>query len=905
MAKIKMLPEVKALLDKWQFAMATLKETELPPLTQETDLKDFNQPAGLLHLKENPALYEQNAALILDYIAAYIPKTLQDIIFQYDDGIWGTGKLSLALHSHCKKFINPTYNYLDYDSCVPFILSERIYRKMQWMEWVLIKASELIQPRESSGLKTFAEKYIKSRLSATTARLTEYAAKHQLKRLTIQELEENFDAEQRAKAAAKHPAAPKEEKHDDEIKAPVEQSSSSFPAEPLVSPLPPSMPMATISIPSANVNLAPPVSIPAVAPSSSVQSASDQGPLEQSLITREQLIAEITATNQTIIELSQALEEWETNNKPSPEATTIVNYIPSWLRPYKVLSALNSSVSWLTGNQADNEPVESEQPVDANGYKHLLASLQTHERKLATLQNELAVLEMAEHFDNDEEEGVHEPSPDNSLGGEPPALSPLARAMPPNNNESPAPIPPTSDVAEESKEENDEEPASPIASLDDQQEPEEDNASLIHYKQQCIDELKAYLIQLQDEAEVNDNIKKDKEINGRTAYHLMLMLEGHHVVMTTAQIAALKKGQLKTILEKYDDKLLFPLDFIDLTTMKPGKARMAMALEQYIIERHQKSILSRKSYYHFWSKWLGHPAFVKTMAASKLVRMLNDAPTEELTDQEISALKSAKLGKIIQFYEKHIAFLPVIAEEEPEAPKQSTPLLLQDADDMQERKYEDAPNPAAPAPIDYKAKLIEEIEAYLALIQNEIEGPEQNEESKVNGLAAFNLMQILQGQKIAMTAAQIAALKTGHLKVILQKYEDKLLLPLEFIKPASRTPSKERMIQELEKYIIDRHEQSATAKTPYYHFWSKWSGYPAAVKTLAASKMIHLLKGIRNDDKDNPIQLTDDEVGALRDSDLGKIVRFHEKHIQLPKEFLQAEHRKIIHQSAIHKRKPA
>jgi hypothetical protein len=433
MAKIKMLPKIQALLDKWQLAMATLKETDLPPLTKESDLKDFNQAAGLKHLIENPALYEQNSALILDYIAAHIPTTLQDIIFQYDDGWFGMKKLGVALYTHCKKFINPTYNYLDYDTCLPFILSDRIYRKMQWMEWILIKSSVMLIQAKESDLKSFATGYIGTRLSATTARLTEYAAKQGLKRLTIEELEESFDAEQRAKAAREK--APAEE----EVKFAVFEQANN-----------PPIVLAESEVSIANHRLGSPadlqpaasaIAIPASAEFDEAMHADGMhlqaAPMRIDRLQQSELLpplrknshaltgsihrAQLTTLQEKIDATTQRLESLRREqdkagassegSPDSPPAPANTSYDWNYIKEFKLvkLGALGAQgigfvFGKMTGFEQDKKRLEEKEPQpQAPSHTQSVVTSESLENELAELQRQLSDLNNLENDDDEQE----------------------------------------------------------------------------------------------------------------------------------------------------------------------------------------------------------------------------------------------------------------------------------------------------------------------------------------------------------------------------------------------------------------------------------------------------------------------------------------------------------------------
>lgn len=213
---------VNALIKKWQTAVAPLRTQNHAPL-EEKMLDQFDAEKGKHHLHHQTDLYDKNANLIMDFIAASVPDIIKDLLVGKELGKNAftrkayTGKLALSLLARCGKYINNAYVYLDYDTCVPHITSSNLYKKMQWLEWLLLKGKEMLNANKDpnyNDLKVEIIKYIETRLGnaeknipGLTMRLNDYAKQHGLKQHTPLELEAEFDAQQ---------AIQKEKRHDED-----------------------------------------------------------------------------------------------------------------------------------------------------------------------------------------------------------------------------------------------------------------------------------------------------------------------------------------------------------------------------------------------------------------------------------------------------------------------------------------------------------------------------------------------------------------------------------------------------------------------------------------------------------------------------------------------------------------
>lgn len=87
-------------------------------------------------------------------------------------------------------------------------------------------------------------------------------------------------------------------------------------------------------------------------------------------------------------------------------------------------------------------------------------------------------------------------------------------------------------------------------------------------------------------------------------------------------------------------------------------------------------------------------------------------------------------------------------------------------------------------------------------------------------------------------------------------------------------------MSKLTQYIEDRNKEREKDKSEYHRFWGRLFSYSATVKISAAQKIIDLIN------KKEVKAFTHEELGALRDGDLGRIMA-EIKH--LPKKFITAE----------------
>lgn len=206
MAKITIPPILQPQIDKWRKAMQTLQDQPFERMadqaallaSEQKHLSPFNAKLGAAHYKNDIPLYTKNASFILDYIAFYSVDVIVNLLGKYEYSAWGITRAAAAIPLHCKNYINPAAYYLDSETCVPFITSEKIYQKMLWLEWILSKMKDYVEQNQKLHRVvimaiTF---FINQRLPHATQRLNDYAKEHHIKRLSLDQLEQAFDEAQ-------------------------------------------------------------------------------------------------------------------------------------------------------------------------------------------------------------------------------------------------------------------------------------------------------------------------------------------------------------------------------------------------------------------------------------------------------------------------------------------------------------------------------------------------------------------------------------------------------------------------------------------------------------------------------------------------------------------------------------
>lgn len=207
--KMKLASDLEEIILKWQSAMASLRDPahEFPPLhdldalTKQVDLQSryqsLHKKSGIEHRNNAIETYDSNVDFILDYVACYLPPLLNHMLGQYNKDLFGIAKALANIPLKLDKHFDPAYCYLDDDKKVPYIYSHRVYRKLQWMEWLFCRVSDLVNKKENGyhrAIQAIVNLFISARMETTITRLNEYAEQHpDIQRLTIDELEQQYD----------------------------------------------------------------------------------------------------------------------------------------------------------------------------------------------------------------------------------------------------------------------------------------------------------------------------------------------------------------------------------------------------------------------------------------------------------------------------------------------------------------------------------------------------------------------------------------------------------------------------------------------------------------------------------------------------------------------------------------